>query len=150
MIISVIVYMLTNYLGMPLIYLTADCFFDESEGVYVNVKVEILWFGSLLFHQRENHGALPRPSWLPHISILSNMQVNYVRLFNHGKNTITSVYQWELATHQIFFDRKLMTCSKGLNLFMCVYTELFFEKRWLNRSCRKYVTHSKKIKMNQD
>ena len=42
MIISVIVYMLTNYLGMPLIYLTADSFFDESEGVYVNVKIEIL------------------------------------------------------------------------------------------------------------
>ena len=42
MIISVIVYMLTNYLGMPLIYLTADCFFDESEGVYVNFKLEIL------------------------------------------------------------------------------------------------------------
>ena len=42
MIISVIVYMLTNYLGMPLIYLTADCFFDESEGVYVNVKLIIL------------------------------------------------------------------------------------------------------------
>ena len=42
MIISVIVYMLTNYLGMPLIYLTADCFFDESEGVYVNVKLGIL------------------------------------------------------------------------------------------------------------
>ena len=30
MIISVIVYMLTNYLGTPLIYLTAACFFDES------------------------------------------------------------------------------------------------------------------------
>ena len=42
MIISVIVYMLTNYLGMPLIYLKADCFFDESEGVYVNVKLIIL------------------------------------------------------------------------------------------------------------
>ena len=38
MILSVIVYMLTNYLGMPLIYLTADCFLDESEGVYVNVN----------------------------------------------------------------------------------------------------------------
>ena len=33
MIISVIVYMFTNYLGMLLIYLTADFFFDESEGV---------------------------------------------------------------------------------------------------------------------
>ena len=42
MIISVIVYMLTIYLGMPLIYLTADCLFDESEGVYVNVKLGIL------------------------------------------------------------------------------------------------------------
>ena len=42
MIISVIVYMLTNYLGMPLIYLTAVCFFDELEGVYVNVKLRIL------------------------------------------------------------------------------------------------------------
>ena len=39
MIISVIVYMLTNYLGMPLIYLTNACFFDDSEGVYVNVKL---------------------------------------------------------------------------------------------------------------
>ena len=34
--------MLTNYLEMPLIYLMADCFFDESEGVYVNFKLEIL------------------------------------------------------------------------------------------------------------
>ena len=42
MTISVIVYTLTNHLGMPLIYLTADCFFDESEGVYVNVKLGIL------------------------------------------------------------------------------------------------------------
>ena len=42
MIISVIVYMLTNYLGMPLIYLTADCFFGESEGVYVNGKLGIM------------------------------------------------------------------------------------------------------------
>ena len=42
MIVSVIVPMLTNYLGMPLIYLTVDCFFDESEGVYVNVKLGIL------------------------------------------------------------------------------------------------------------
>ena len=42
MIISVIVPMLTNYLGMPLIYLTADFFFDDSEGVYVNVKLRIL------------------------------------------------------------------------------------------------------------
>ena len=71
MIISVIVYMLTNYLGMPLIYLTADCFFGESEGVYVHVKLGILCFGSLFYHQRSNHGALPRPSRLLHISILS-------------------------------------------------------------------------------
>ena len=42
MIISVIAYMLINYLRMPLIYLTADFFFDESEGVYVNVKLGIL------------------------------------------------------------------------------------------------------------
>ena len=42
MIISVMVYMLTNYLGMPLIYMTADCFFYESVGVYVNVKLGIL------------------------------------------------------------------------------------------------------------
>ena len=42
MIISVIVYMLTNYLGMPLIYMMAVCFFDESEGIYVNVKLRIL------------------------------------------------------------------------------------------------------------
>ena len=42
MIISVIVYMLTNYLGMPLIYLKADGFFDDSEEFYVNVKIGIL------------------------------------------------------------------------------------------------------------
>ena len=42
MTISVIVYMLTNYLGMPLIYLTDDFFFDESEGVYVHFKLGIL------------------------------------------------------------------------------------------------------------
>ena len=42
MIISVIVPMLTNYLGMPLIYLTAACFFAESEGVYDNAKLGIL------------------------------------------------------------------------------------------------------------
>ena len=33
MIISVIVYMLTNYLGMSLIYLMAAFFSDDSEGV---------------------------------------------------------------------------------------------------------------------
>ena len=42
MIISVIFYILTNYLGMTLIYLMAYCFFDESEGVYANVKLGIL------------------------------------------------------------------------------------------------------------
>ena len=42
MIISVIVSMLTNYLGMPLIYLTAARFFPESEGVYVNANLRIL------------------------------------------------------------------------------------------------------------
>ena len=42
MIISVIVPMLTNYLGMSLIYLTAAYFFPESEGVYVNAKIRIL------------------------------------------------------------------------------------------------------------
>ena len=41
-IISVIVPMLTNYLEIPLIYLTAACFFPESEGVYVNAKLGIL------------------------------------------------------------------------------------------------------------
>ena len=42
MIISVIVTMLTNYLGMPLIYLTADGFFPESEGVNFNANLRIL------------------------------------------------------------------------------------------------------------
>ena len=41
-VISVIVPMITNYLGMPLIYLTAACFFAESEGVYVNAKLVVL------------------------------------------------------------------------------------------------------------
>ena len=74
MIISVIVTMLTNYLGMPLVYLTAACFFSESEGVYVNAKLRMLWFGSLFYHQRANHRALSRPSRLLHISILSKSQ----------------------------------------------------------------------------
>ena len=42
MITSVIVPMLTNYLGMPLIYLTAASFFPESEGVNVNANLRIL------------------------------------------------------------------------------------------------------------
>ena len=42
MIISVIVPMVTNYLVMSLIYLTAACFFAESEGVYVNAKLIML------------------------------------------------------------------------------------------------------------
>ena len=42
MIISVIVQMLTNYLGMTLIYMMAACFFPGSEGVYVNAKLRIL------------------------------------------------------------------------------------------------------------
>ena len=42
MIISVIVPMLTNYLVMPLIYLTAASFFPESEGVNVNANLRIL------------------------------------------------------------------------------------------------------------
>ena len=71
MIISVIVPMLTNYLGMLLIYLTAACFFAESEGVYVNAKLRIMRFGSLFYHQRVNHGDLSRPSRLLYISILS-------------------------------------------------------------------------------
>ena len=85
MIISVIVYMLTNYLGMPLIYLTAACFFDESEGVYVNVKLRIMWFGSLFYHQRENHGDLSRPSRLLHFSILSDYETetSFIKLVNY-------------------------------------------------------------------
>ena len=42
MIISVIVTMLTNYLGMPLIYLKAASFFPESEGVNVNANLRVL------------------------------------------------------------------------------------------------------------
>ena len=42
MVVSVIVPMFTNYLGMPLIYLTAACFFADSEGVYVHAKLIIL------------------------------------------------------------------------------------------------------------
>ena len=42
MIISVIVPMLTNYLGIPLIYLTAASFFPESEGFNVNANLIIL------------------------------------------------------------------------------------------------------------
>ena len=42
MIISVIVCMLANYFGMTLIYLTADCFVDDPEGVYGNIKLGIL------------------------------------------------------------------------------------------------------------
>ena len=78
MIISVKVPMLTNYLGMPLIYLTAVCFFADSEGVYVNAKLRIMWFGSLFYHQRANHGALSRPSRLPHISILSFLLCSFL------------------------------------------------------------------------
>ena len=42
MIISVIVPMLTNYLGMPLIYMTASGFFPESEGVNISANLIIL------------------------------------------------------------------------------------------------------------
>ena len=42
MIISVINPMLANYLGIPLIYLTADGFFTESEGVHVNANLRIM------------------------------------------------------------------------------------------------------------
>ena len=34
------------------------------------------------------------------------MQVTYVRLFFHGENIVTSIYQGELLTHQTFFNRK--------------------------------------------
>ena len=71
MVISVIVPMLKNYLGMPLIYLTAASFFPESEGFNVNAKLRIMWFVSLFYHQRANHEASSRPSRLLHISILS-------------------------------------------------------------------------------
>ena len=85
MIISVIVPILTNYLGMPSIYLTADCFFPESEGVCVNDKLRILLFVSLFYHQRANHGALPRPSRLLHISILSDYETetSFINLVNY-------------------------------------------------------------------
>ena len=72
MIILVIVPMLTIFLGIPLVYLTDACFLPESEKVYVNTKLRILWFGSLFYHQRANNGALSRPSRLLHISILSH------------------------------------------------------------------------------
>ena len=42
MIISVIVPILTNYLGIPLIYLTAAGLFPESEGSIVNANLGIL------------------------------------------------------------------------------------------------------------
>ena len=42
MIISVIVPILTNYLGMLLIYLTAAGFFPESEEFNVNANLRIL------------------------------------------------------------------------------------------------------------
>ena len=71
MIILVIVPMLTIFLGIPLVYLTDACFLPESEKVYVNTKLRILWFGSLFYHQRANHGALSSPSRLLCISILS-------------------------------------------------------------------------------
>ena len=85
MIISVIVHMLTNYLGMPFIYLTAACFFSESDGVYVNAKLRILQFGSLFYHQRANHGALSRPSRPLHISILSDYETetSFIKLVNY-------------------------------------------------------------------
>ena len=57
---------------MPLIYMTAASFFPESEGVNINANLRILWFGSLFYNQRANHGALSRPSQLIHISILSD------------------------------------------------------------------------------
>ena len=88
MIISVIVYILINYLGMLLIYITADFFFDESEGVCVYVKLGILWFDSLFYHQIVNHGALPRPSWLLHISILSDYETetSFIKIVNYLEN----------------------------------------------------------------
>ena len=35
-------------------------------------------------------------------------------------NTTTSVYQWELATHKIFSDRKLIIFYKSLNIYVSI------------------------------
>ena len=40
-----------------------------------------------------------------HIKI-GKTQVIYVQLFSRRENIDTSVYQWELQTHQSFFNRK--------------------------------------------
>ena len=95
-IISVIVHMLTNYLRMPLIYLTAAPFFHVSEGVNVNANLRILWFGSLFYHQRENHGALSRPSQLLYISILSDYETepSFINLVIYLEKWLEWIHIW--------------------------------------------------------
>ena len=46
---------------------------------------------------------------------LGKTQVICVRLFFRGENTGTSVYQWELQTHQVFSNRKWMIYFMDLN-----------------------------------
>ena len=46
------------------------------------------------------------------------LQVTYVRLFYCGENIDTSVYQWELLTHQSFSNRKWMIYFMNSNSSM--------------------------------
>ena len=96
MIISLIVPMLTNYLGMPLIYLMTARFFSDSEGVNISANLRILWFGSLFYHQRANHGASSRPSRLTHISILSDYETkkSFIKLVNYLKKWSGWIHIW--------------------------------------------------------
>ena len=52
------------------------------------------------------------------------MQVTYVQLLSNGENTITSVCQWELASHYIFSNRRWTTCSKVFK-YLCIYRHPF-------------------------
>ena len=47
-------------------------------------------------------------------------------IFLPNVNTITSVYQWELASHQKFSNTKLMIYSKYFNLSVLIYIYFWF------------------------
>ena len=50
--------------------------------------------------------------------------MTYVRLFSHGINTVTRIYQWKLETHKYFpTENELIVTSTWI--YMCMHIEPF-------------------------
>ena len=77
------------------------------------------------------------------IFVLVKTQVTYIKLLSHGKNTVTIIYQRELATQKIFPKIQLTICSKGLNLNVYIWTTFGFLQNVIGQITHKTEAHSK-------